>query len=210
MGSIAGRTGALLLLGCVAACSPSPSAPSGGLTTGEATLDGTFTFMPAHYSASVAASQADANHASIVVTSLRGTDSCSAVQVSAGAGVANRFQVVVTFDSSDSKRGLAPGTYTLGDGWQASYGLADMTCASAGQGDAIKGSLEIDSVDMSIHGIADMTFPTGRVIASFDAPLCASSVATSTGTACAHVPLCPAGQGTDLNPTPTETCNEIP
>jgi hypothetical protein len=166
--------------------------------------------MPAHSSASAATSRVDPNHASIVVTSLRGTDSCAAGQMSAGAGVANSFQVVVTFDSSDSKQGLGPGTYGLGDGWQASYGLTDITCASAAQGDAIKGSLEIDSVDTSIHGIADMTFPTGRVIASFDAPFCASSIATSTGTACAHVPLCPAGQGTDLNPTPTETCNEIP
>ena len=209
VGSIIGQAGVLLLLGCVAACSSAPSAPSGGLTTGEATLDGTFTFMPAHYSASAAASQADANHASIVVTSLRGTDSCSTAQMSAGAGVANVFQIVITLDSSDTNQ-VPPGTYTLGDGWQASYGLADMTCASAGEGDAIKGSLEIDSVDTSIHGVADMTFPTGRVIASFDAPLCASSIATSTGTACAHLPLCPAGQGTDLTPTPTETCNEIP
>jgi hypothetical protein len=167
--------------------------------------------MPAHSSASAATSRVNPNHASIVVTSLRGTDSCGAIQMAASAGVANVFQIVITLDSSDASQ-VPPGTYTLGDGWQASYGLADMTCASAVQGDAIKGSLEIDSMDTSIHGIADMTFPTGRVIASFDAPLCASSAATSTGTgtACAHLPLCPAGQGADLNPTPTATCNEFP
>ncbi len=87
--------------------------------------------------------------------------------------------------------------------------MADENCASASEGAAIKGSLEIDSVDSSIHGIADMTFPRGRVIASFDAPFCAS-VVPSGGSACAQVPLCPAGHGTDLDPVPTATCNEFP
>lgn len=172
-----------------------------------ANLSGTFTFMPATSYASAAASQADASHASIVVTSLRGTDSCSAAQMS--AGVANGFQVVVSLGSSNAGQAVAPGTYDLGDGWQASYRLADVTCASAGEGAAIKGSLEIDSVDTSIHGIADMTFSTGRVIASFDAPFCESMV-PSGGSDCAQVPLCPAGQGVDLNTLPTTPCNELP
>lgn len=196
-----------MLLGCATACSSSSGSSSQGLTAGTADLSGTLTFMPANSYASAAASLADASHASIIVTSVRGTDSCSAAQMS--AGVANGFQVVVTVDSSNAGQSVAPGTYALGDGWQASYRMADESCASAGEGVAIKGSLEIDSVDSSIHGIADMTFQGGRVVASFDAPFCAS-VVPSGGSACAQAPLCPAGQGTDLNPAPTATCNEFP
>jgi hypothetical protein len=170
-------------------------------------MSGTLAFMPATSYVSAAGSQADSSHASIVLTSLRGTDSCSAARRS--AGIANSFQVVVTLDSSNAGQAVSPGTYNLGDGWQASYRLADVMCDSAGEGAAIKGTLEIDSVDTSIRGIADMTFPTGRVIATFNASFCAS-VVPSGGSACAQVPLCPAGHGTDLNPAPTATCNEFP
>lgn len=164
--------------------------------------------MPAQYSASAAASQASPNQVSLVVTSLRGTDSCAAVQMSAGGSVASVFQLVVTLDPSQDTQTLAPGTYDLGDRWQASYRLADALCASAGEGAAIQGSLEIDSVDTSVRGIVDVTFPQGRVIASFDAPFCGGSAVPNV--ACTQVPSCAVGQGTDLNPTPTETCNEIP
>jgi hypothetical protein len=112
----------------------------------------------------------------------------------------------IAIDPSDAKTIITPGTYNLGDGWQASYQLNDEKCVAAGHETAIKGSLEIDSVDVSIHGIADMTFPTGRVSASFDAPLCEAATGTGAGDACASVPFCPAGQGADLNPSPTETC----
>ncbi len=199
----------VLFLG-VAACSSTASAPKGGLTPGTATVDGTFTFMPAHYSASAAASQVDPQHVSILVASLRGTDSCAAVQMSAGANVAGVFQVVMAIESSDAKMVVAPGTYSLGNGWQASYRLTDQGCAAADQGAATKGSLEIDSVDTSIHGIADMTFPMGRVIATFDAPFCQAASGVGGGSACASFPLCPAGQGPDVNPTPTETCIPFP
>jgi hypothetical protein len=211
--SIPPRTATLLLLGllgCAAACSSSPSAASGGLTTGTANLNSTFTFVPAVSYASAAASPVDGSHTSVVVTSLRGPDSCTAVQMSTGAGVASVFQLVVTIDSSGASQVVAPGTYTLGHGWQATYRLADATCASADEGAAIKGSLEIDRVDTSIHGIADVTFPTGRAIATFDAPLCASSVVPSGGGACAQVPLCPAGYGTDLDPVSTSMCTDFP
>ena len=164
--------------------------------------------MPATSHASAAASHVDASHASIVLTSLRGTDSCSAARMS--AGVANGFQVVVTLDSPGPGSALAPGTYDLGDGWQASYRLADVLCNSSGEGAALQGSLEIDRVDTSIHGVADMTFSSGRVIASFDAPFCDSLAATSPGTSCARYPVCMAGEGTDLNPVPAVSCNELP
>jgi hypothetical protein len=200
----------VLLLGGAAACSSSTSAPSGGLTPGTATFDGTLTFMPAHYSASAAANQADPNHVSIVVTSLMGTDSCATVQMSTGASVANVFQVVVAIDSSNANTIIDPGTYNLGDRWQAGYKLTDVKCAAAGQETATTGSLEIDSVDTSIHGVADMTFPTGRFIVTFDAPLCETATGTGAGSACASFPLCRAGQGTDLKPAPTETCIQFP
>ena len=161
--------------------------------------------MPSHYSGSAAASQADPNHVSIVVASLRATDSCSTVQVSAGASVANVFQVVVAIDSSDANTIINPGTYHLGDKWHASYRRTDAKCAAAGQETATTGTLEI-SVDASIQGTADMGFPTGRVIVSFDAPLCETARAAGGGSACASFPVCPAGQGTDLNPAPTGTC----
>jgi hypothetical protein len=113
----------LLLLGGATACSSSTSAPSGGQTPGTAIVDGTLTFIPAQYSASAAASQPDSNHVRIVVTSLRGTDSCATVQMSAGASVANVFQVVVAIDRSDAKTIISPGIHKLGDRWQASYKL---------------------------------------------------------------------------------------
>jgi hypothetical protein len=194
----------VLLLGGAAACST--RAPSGGQTPGTGAIDSTLTFMSAHLAASAAASHADPSHASIVVTSLRGpTDSCATVQMSAGGSVANVFQVAISFD--DARTIITPGTYSLGDGWQASFERSDVNCAAADHETAIGGSLEIDSVDTSIHGIADMTFPAGRVSASFDAPLCGTATGiTGAGNACASVPFCPAGQGADLNPSPTETC----
>jgi hypothetical protein len=199
-------TAILLILGGAAACSSSTT-PSGGPTLGTAKVDSTLTFMPSGYAGSAAASQADANHVSIVVASLRGTDSCSTVPMSAGASVANVFQVVVTMHTSNAANTvMSPGVYDLGDRWQASYKMTDAKCATAGQETATAGFLEIDSVDSSIHGIASMRFPTGRVIISFDAPLCDTAGVTGGGTACTSFPLCPAGQGTDLNPTPTETC----
>jgi hypothetical protein len=200
----------LLLLTNAAACSSSKGAPSGGQTPGTAIVDGTLTFIPSHYLASAAASQVDSNHVSIVVTSLRGTDSCATVEMSVRASVANVFQVAVAIDRSDAKTIISPGVHKLGDKWQAAYNLADVKCAAAGQETATTGSLEIDSVDTSIHGIADMTFPTGRVIANFDAPLCKTATGTGTGSACATFPLCPAAPGTDLDPAPTETCNQFP
>jgi hypothetical protein len=202
---------ALVLPLCgAAACSQSAIAPSGGLTPGEATVDGTLTFMPAHYSASAAANQADPDHVSVVVTSLGGTDPCATAQMSAGASVANVFQVVVTIDPYDANAIIGPGIHDLGDRWQAGYKLTDVKCAAASQETATTGSLEIDRVDTSIHGVADMTFPTGRVIVSFDAPLCGTATGSGAGSACASFPLCPAGQGTDLDPAPTDTCVQFP
>ncbi len=170
----------VLFLG-VAACSSTASAPKGGLTPGTATVDGTFTFMPAHYSASAAASQVDPQHVSILVASLRGTDSFAAVQMSAGANVAGVFQVVMAIESSDAKMVVAPGTYSLGNGWQASYRLTDQGCAAADQGAATKGSLEIDSVDTSIHGIADMTFPRAESSRPSTLPSVKQPVASAAG-----------------------------
>ena len=86
------------------------------------------------------------------------------------------------------------------------YKLTDAKCATAGRETATAGHLEIISVDTSIRGVASMSFPTGRVIANFDALLCAATGATAGGSACTSLPLCPAGQGADLNPAPTETC----
>ena len=203
-----------LVLCGAAACSSSTSAPR-GLTPGTATLDDTFTFMPAHSSAFAAASRTNPSHVTIVVTNVGGPDSCAPVQMSAGAGVnvASFFQVVVALDTTDLNQVVAPGTYSLGDGWQASYRLTDVTCATTSADSAIKGTLEIAGVDSSIHGIADMTFPGGRLIASFDAPMCDPPGATTPsggGSACVHYPGCPVGHGADLNPAPTETCNEFP
>ena len=202
VGSIIGQAGVLLLLGCVAACSSSPSAPSGGLTAGAATIDGTFTFMPAHSWASAAASGADSNPFSIFGTNLTGgADSCRAA--GAASNAASIFQVTVGFGPNKVPK---PGTYTLGEGWQASYRLADTSCATADSGSAIKGTLEIDTVAPSIHGIADMTFPTGRVIATFDAPFCTAPAGTN---ACTTRPPCPAGHGADQSP-PAEACLASP
>lgn len=164
------------------------------MTAGAATIDTTFTFMQAHYAASAAAMGS-----SIVVTSLRGTDSCSAIQLASGSDVANVFRVAVTLEGGM----LAPGKYALGDGWQATYRKADSLCASSDEGAATEGTLEIDSVGPSVEGIADVTFAGGRVIASFNAPLCDAPKATGAGAACTQVIGC-------SKATPTETCNQSP
>ncbi len=78
--------------------------------------------------------------------------------------------------------------------------------ATAQSGSAITGTLEIDSVEPSIHGIADMTFATGRIIATFDAPFCTASGGTN---ACAPRPSCPAGHDADQTP-PAEACLASP
>lgn len=159
----------LLLLCGAAACSSSSSAPSGGLAPGEATFDDTLPVMPAHYSATAAAYVPSSGDASIIVTSLRGADACAVAQMSAAPGVANVLQVTVSLDSAT----IAPGTYALGDGWHATHQLTNAAGPSPGNvGDATQGTLEIDSVDTSVHGVADMTFPDGRVIATFDAAMC--------------------------------------
>jgi hypothetical protein len=177
------------------------------VTSGTATVNGTLTLMPAFYTASAAATQVDQQHVGLIVTSLRGTDSCAAVQTSADANVASVFQVVVALDSSDARTVMAPGTYSLGDGWQASYQWTDQACVAARQ-EATTGTLEIDTVGTSVQGIADMTFPSGRVIVRFDAPFC--QLAVGGGSPCASFPPCPQGEGTDLNPAPTETCIQFP
>jgi hypothetical protein len=170
--------------------------------TGAATLDGTLTFMPAHSWASAAASGTDSTPSSIVVTNLAGgADSCQAA--GAAANTASLFQVIVTFSANQAPM---PGMYSLGEGWQASYRLADTSCATADSGSATQGTLEIDDVAPSIHGIADMTFSTGRVIATFDAPLCPAPTAAN---ACATPPLCPAAHGADESP-PAEACLASP
>jgi hypothetical protein len=204
--------GALVLLLCgVLSCSASTSAP-GGATTGTAALDSTFPFMPAHYSASAATTQSDPNHVAIVVTSLRDVDSCAATRTSAAGGVANAFRLVVTLERTDLNPVFGPGTYPLGEGWQASYQHTDATCATAEGGVANKGFLQIDSPPQlvgssSIQGVADVTFSAGRVIASFDALFCGSSAATSAGGFCSSLPACP-GQGTA--PETNAMCNELP
>jgi hypothetical protein len=198
----------LLFLSCGAVACSSSTDPAARLTAGTAIVTGTFAFVPSRYSASAATSQADPDHMRLVVTSLNGIDSCATIQMSAGAG-ANIFQVLVTLDATGPQAQIAEGIHTLGDGWQASYRFADVSCAAASEGAAIAGALQIDGVDTSIRGIADMTFPTGRVITTFNAPFCGSST-TSTGTACVSFPVCPSGPDVDTSSGPTETCNQIP
>lgn len=194
-----------LLTAVLAACSSSTSSPSSSTSAGAATLDGTFTFMPAHYAGGAAAIAGDLGGMNIVVTSLRGSDSCSAAGLASDANVARVFRVALTVDA----KMLHPGRYALGDGWQATYRMADAQCASADEGDAIGGTLEIDAVGASIEGVADMAFAGGRVIASFNASPC-QALPSPAGTACMQVTGCPAGSGADSSPTPTLTCNQIP
>jgi hypothetical protein len=59
---------------------------------------------------------------------------------------------------------------------------------------ATSGTLEIDGVDGSIQGIAEMDFPTGRVITTFNAAFCDGATGAR---ACTPLALCPAGQGAD-------------
>lgn len=204
-----GSLSALLLVCGAAACSSSSgtSGPSANLAPGGATIDSTFTFAPSHLSASAALVRDASGHATLVVTSLRGAPSCSLADMGQGTGVADVMRVAVTLAASGS---MQPGMYPLGSGWQANYRMADVLCATSGEATASNGNLEIDSAGSSLRGIVDVTFPTGRVIATFDAPVCDAPTGSPVGAqTCAHLPSCPVPQGADLNPTPTTACNSI-
>jgi hypothetical protein len=186
-----------------AACSSSASSTPEGWTPGTATLDSTFTSMPAYSWASAAVSQAADSELSISVANLAGgTDSCLAARV--GSTAANTVRVVIALSSNQM---LAPGKYVLGNGWQASYARADGACATAEQGVAVKGTLEIDSVDGAVRGVADVTFPAGRIIAAFAAGSCGP--VPGGASACTTFPVCPAGQGADTTP-PADACLASP
>jgi hypothetical protein len=142
-----------------------------------------------------------------VVNVAGGTDSCAAQSV--GSDVANVLQLVVDFGATGVP---APGTYALGDGWLASYRFADAACATADAGSATSGTLEIDGVDGTVHGFADVFFPAGRVIATFAATSCESTGATAGGSgtsACVQYPACPAGQEASEVP-PSTACIAYP
>ena len=50
----------------------------------------------------------------------------------------------------------------------------------------------------------------GCVIVSFDAPLCGTATGSGAGRDCASFPCAQPGQGTDLDPAPTDTCVQFP
>ena len=199
----------VFLLGGAAACSCTTSPPSASarLDPGTATLNGTFTFMPSDTSASASTSQVDPQHVSVRVTTLRGIDTCASAHVSEGAGAASVFEVVVAMEAASGGALMAPGMYRLGDGWQASFRRSDAACAASEEGAATSGELQIDSADTSVRGVADVTFPTGRVIAVFDASFCQPATNVSGG-GCKTFPLCPVTLGSDRKAAPAEMCVE--
>jgi len=88
--------------------------------------------------------QAADNELTISVTNLAGgADSCLAARV--GSTAANTVRVLISLSSNQM---LAPGMYELGNGWEASYARADGACTTAEQVVAVKGILQIDSVDV--------------------------------------------------------------
>lgn len=193
---------AVLVVWAAAACSSSAAVP-GGLTPGAATFDGTLTFMPAHSWASAAIVEESGGGPSIVLTSLAGgADSCLAA--SAGSDAAGVVRIVVALESAEMP---APGRYDMSTGWQATLRRADSGCATMTQESATQGVLEIDSVGTTVNGTADVTFPSGRVTATFDAPSCGSS--REGGSACTPYPRCPSGQGPQPPPA-TEACIASP
>jgi len=62
-------------------------------------------------------------------------------------------------------------------------------------------------MDGSVRGIADVTFPAGRIIATFAAGSCGP--APSGVSACTTYPSCPAGHGADATP-PADACLASP
>jgi hypothetical protein len=159
--------------------------------------------MSAHSWASAALSQAAGDNLSILVTNLTGgAESCLAASV--GSTAANTVRVVIALSPNQMP---APGKYELGNGWQASYARADSACRTADQGVAVKGTLEIDSVDGAVRGVADVTFPAGRIIATFAAGFCGP--VPGGASACTTFPACPAGHGADTTP-PTDACLASP
>ncbi len=199
MGSNRKAAVAYLVLVCSAAACSSAAIPPAGSTPGAATLDSSFPFIPSHSSASAAVTGASRGNLSVVITNVTGgADTCLAA--TAGSRLASSFQVVIDTSARE------PGRYAFGDGWGATYRLANNGCATASEGAAVDGTLEIDSADTALRGIADVTFANGRIIASFDAPFCEAPTVAS---GCAQVPTCPPASGASPS-SATEACLALP
>jgi hypothetical protein len=186
------RTLAGLVLGGVAVACTSSTETAPMLAPGNATIDTTFPFVEAHSAGSTVAVGASPGPLSVVITNLDGVlPRCNLA--SAGTGAAKLFAIQIVLGWQGQTQALTPGTYGLGGGIAASYRVTDASCGTARYGDALQATVKIDAIEPSLIGTADMTFPSGRVIASFNAPPCPLSAAAGGGNvACSTYTACPA------------------
>ena len=95
------------------------------------------------------------------------------------------------------------GQYAVVTTLGAAYVTDDANCRTTTPVVATAGIVDLTRADTSFTGSFDVTFPTGRMAGSFEAPLCSSpgngTAVGDGGTACVQYPVCGA-QGQDAGP----------
>jgi hypothetical protein len=95
------------------------------------------------------------------------------------------------------------GQYAVGTTLDAAYVTDDANCQATTPVVATAGTVDLTRADSSFTGSFDVTFPTGQMAGSFEAPLCSApgngTVVGDGGVACVEYPACDA-QGRDGGP----------
>lgn len=93
---------------------------------------------------------------------------------------------------------VSPGQYAVGTTLAAAYLTDDASCQATTPVWATTGTVNLMRADMSFAGSFDVTFPTGHMAGSFEAPLCSppgnGTMVGDGGTTCVQYPACAVGQ----------------
>ena len=88
---------------------------------------------------------------------------------------------------------VGPGKYPIGDPLAAVIVDDDANCNTTNNLVATSGFVQLDQVEPTLEGAFDLTFPTGRTVGSFNAPMCATQAGpaqASGGPTCRQLPPC--------------------
>jgi hypothetical protein len=181
------------------------SAPPG---SGQATVTSSIPTVAPRYSGSAFAwvfhGKGAGVQVNIAVYNLSGVaDICGLV---VNSGVTPASSHLVTLLVGDAMQPLVPGRYSVGEManvFNAEYYEEDDHCTPSPATSATSGTIELTRADSSFEGTFDVTFPTGRMVGSFNAPACDDPTRyagmTDAGAACVSYPACDAG-GSGVRP----------
>jgi hypothetical protein len=172
--------------------------------TGNSTIDSTIPSLPAHTAATGYAAQGLAgagagNQISVIIFDVANVgDVCTWAHAPQTSGnfSANMFMLLLLMGSANNpSRVVTPGTYPVGDPLSAGYFTWDSNCQMTPKAIlATSGMVDVSGVSPSFTGDFVLTFPNGRLVGHFDAPLCPPPTpnggATDAGSGCASYPAC--------------------